>query len=319
MFAIESTPEACVPKLCIHVLTASGKICDTAESGDVLIVGGSGEFGQFLQQSILSPLGIKNVAAIDRETRSAERTCAFQQARHIVLATPLAGYAELACDLVQQCRAQETRTTLWFIPSVQASVWRAVTGTLESVGNSLLSAVFVHPMYGPNGFRATEPEASTFKNILTATCEGSRHPLSRELEEILNALQDRFNITTTTAFDPDEHDRVTAYSQGLSYCIGQLMFERPELDRLLGEQMPELHHSFHANHDLILDFLGINSYIPEVIAVFADAWRQTDQGTYEDLLSAFRTADANLNGSRESLIPTKWYEKLRAAALELRS
>ena len=282
-----------------------------------MIVGGRGEFGQFLQQSILPILGIGSVVAIDRETNRTERGGVIQQARHIVLATPLAGYADLACDLVDQCRAQETRTTLWFIPSVQAGVWRAVTGALDGTGNPRLSAVFVHPMYGPNGFRATEPEASTFKNILTATYEGNRHPLSREIEQISNAFANRFNITTTTAFDPDEHDRCTAYSQGLSYCIGQLMFERSEIDRLLRDQMPELHYSFHANHDLILEFLKINSYIPEVVAVFSDASRQTSQETYEDLLRTFGKADMILNGSNGSSIPTKWYEKLRAAALKL--
>jgi len=283
-----------------------------------LIVGGRGEFGQFLQQSILPVLGVVNVVSIDRDTGRELRDSALQQAWHIVLATPLAGYAELACELVHQCRAQETRTTLWFIPSVQAGVWRAVTATLESVGNPLLSAVFVHPMYGPNGFRATEPEASTFKNILTATYEGDRHSIARDVEQLSNALQDKFNITTTAAFDPDEHDRFTAYSQGLSYCIGQLMFERLEIDRLVREQMPELHYSFHANHDLILEFLRINCYIPEVVAVFADAWRQTSQRTFADLLRAFWIADAILNGGNASSIPTKWYEKLRAAALKIK-
>ena len=282
-----------------------------------MIVGGRGEFGQFLQQNILPLLGIRHVVAIDRETGRAEDAPAFPQARHIVLATPLAGYAELACDLVHQCRARKTRTTLWFIPSVQAAVWRSVTSVLAGIGNPLLSAVFVHPMYGPNGFRATEAEANTFKNILTATYEGSGHPLTREIEEFSNALQDRFKITTTTAFDPNQHDRFTAYSQGLSYCIGRLMFERPEIDRLLHGQMPELHQSFHANHDLILEFLKINSYMPEVSAVFADAWGQTSQKTYEDLLRTFGQADTILNGGNGSSIPTKWYEKLRAAAFEL--
>jgi hypothetical protein len=95
------------------------------------------------------------------------------------------------------------------------------------------------------------------------------------------------------------------------------MFERLDLDRLLHERMPELHYSFHANHALILEFLRINSYIPEVFTVFADAWRQTSQGTFEDLLSTFGKADTILNGGNGSAIPTKWYEKLRAAALTL--
>jgi hypothetical protein len=81
--------------------------------------------------------------------------------------------------------------------------------------------------------------------------------------------------------------------------------------------MPELHHSFHANHDLILEFLRLNSYIPEVASVFADAWRQTGQKTFEDILGTFRKADLVLNGVNGSSIPTKWYEKLRAAALKL--
>jgi len=288
---------------------------DSVTRNTVLIVGGRGEFGQFLQQSILPRLGIGKVLATDRETPREEYAGCLQQARHIVLATPLAGYAELGCDLAHECRARETPATLWFIPSVQAGVWRAVTATLKSVANPLISAVFVHPMYGPNGFRATEPEASTFQNILTATYQGSSHPLSKEVQATANALRDRFNITTSTAFNPEEHDRFTAYSQGLSYCVGQLMFEQPEIDRLLHEQLPELHHSFHANHDLILEFLKINSYLPEVVSVFTDAWRETGQQTYEDILRSFARTDATLNGDRTSPIPTKWYEKLRAAAL----
>ncbi len=304
------------------MLTAEGKICPGEGDGSkdrnaVLIVGGRGEFGQFLQRDILPILGIGNVVTIERETGREEHACLLQQARHIVLATPLAGYAELACDLVYRCRRLQQPTTLWLIPSVQAGVWRAVTATLEIVGNALLSAVFAHPMYGPNGFRATEPEASTFQNILTATHEGARHPLAKEVDQVSKALQDTFNITTTIAFDPEEHDRLTAYSQGLSYCVGQLMFERSELDRLLGKQMPELHYSFHANHDLIVDFLRLNAYMPQVTAAFADAWRQTNERTYEDLLRAFGRADMALNGGNDSPIPTKWYQKLRAAAYKL--
>ena len=53
------------------------------------------------------------------------------------------------------------------------------------------------------------------------------------------------------------------------------------------------------------------------MTVFANAWRQTSQGTFEDLLSTFGKADMILNGGNGSAIPTKWYEKLRAAFLKL--
>src|SRR6266536_4600211 len=205
----------------------------------VLIIGGQGEFGQFLQQDILPILGIGNVVTIERETPREEHARLLQQARHILLATPLAGYAELACDLVYRCSGLQQPTTLWLIPSVQAGVWRAVTATLEIVGNPVLSAVFAHPMYGPNGFRATEPEARTFQNVLTATHEGSEHPVSEEVTQICDAFRNRFNITTTVAFGPEEHDRITAYSQGLSYCVARRMFKQPELDTLVKEHMPD--------------------------------------------------------------------------------
>src|SRR6266508_6527407 len=130
---------------------------DSKDRNAVLIVGGGGEFGEFLQQDILPILGVRNIVTIERETPREEHACLLQQARHIVLATPLAGYAELACDLVYRCSRLQQPTTLWLIPSVQACVWRAVTATLEIVGNAFLSAVFAHPMYGPNGFRAIEP------------------------------------------------------------------------------------------------------------------------------------------------------------------
>ena len=188
--------------------------------------------------------------------------------------------------------------------------------TLELVANPRLSAVFLHPMYGPNGFRETEPAARTFQNVLTATYASAKHPLDDELTEIMNLFLTRFNIRTTASFNPDEHDRVTAYSQGLSYCVARLMFKFPALDQVMHEEMADLHHSFSDNRDLILDFVRINSYMPQVIAAFADAWRQTNQSDYNDVLNAFARADAALNRGTDSPISTKWYEKLRAASRE---
>lgn len=280
----------------------------------VLIVGGEGEFGRFLRQDILPSLGVTHVSVIERETPREEHESYLATARHIVLATPLAGYAERACEMIYQSRTFDSTKTFWLIASVQAGVWRAVSATLELVANPLLSAVFVHPMYGPNGFRETEPEARTFQNVLTATYAGTNHPLDDELNEITNLFLTEFNIRTTTSFTPDEHDRVTAYSQGLSYCVARLMFERPELDQTLREEMSDLHRSFTSNRDLILDFVRINSYMPQVIAAFMYAWRQTNQSDYNDLLTAFARADAALNRGANSPISTKWYEKLRASA-----
>jgi prephenate dehydrogenase len=232
----------------------------------------------------------------------------------VVLATPLAGYAELACELIYRCRDSSESKTIWLIPSVQAGVWRAVTATLEMVNNTKLSAAFVHPMYGPNGFRETELEARTFKNILTATHEGPNNPLENELATIARAFQITFNIATTAAFSPEEHDRITAYSQGLSYCVGKLMFQRSELATLVQKEMPDLHKSFRANQELITDFLRINSYMPQVIAAFNDSWEQTAKTTFTDILMAFRAADNALNRGSESPISTKWYEKLRTSS-----
>ena len=280
----------------------------------VVVIGANGEFGQFLQHDILPALGARNLEAIERDTSRERRRSIFSESRHLVLATPLAGYAEAACDLIYHLRELDHRTTLWLIPSVQAGVWRAVSATIELVGNPYLSAVFVHPMYGPNGFRETEPEARTFQNVLTATYEGKEHSLANEVSDVAGLFRSRFNITTTSNFDPDEHDRVTAYSQGLSYCVGRLIFERPELESIVRQRMPDLHRSFRANHDLILDFLRINSYMPQVIAAFEDAWRKTEQTNYADIVSAFARADSSLNRDAESPISTKWYEKLRAAA-----
>ena len=283
----------------------------------VLIVGGEGEFGRFLRQDILPSLGVTHVSVIERETPREEHESYLASARHIVLATPLAGYAERACEMIYQSRALNSTITFWLIASVQAGVWRAVSATLELVANAGLSAVFVHPMYGPNGFRETEPEARTFQNVLTATYAGRNHSLDDELTELVDLFLSEFNIRTTTSFTPDEHDRITAYSQGLSYCVARLMFERPELDQILREEMSDLHHSFTSNRDLILDFVRINSYMPQVIAAFMDAWRQTNQSDYNDLLTAFARADAALNRGANSPISTKWYEKLRASAREI--
>ena len=282
----------------------------------MLIIGGAGEFGRFLRQDILPSLGVTHVSIIQRDTPREDHQSFLETARHVVLATPLAGYAERACELIYQSRTLNQTTTLWLIPSVQAGVWRAVSATLELVTNPRLSAVFLHPMYGPNGFRETEAEARTFQNVLTATYSGAKHPLDDELTAITNMFLTRFNIRTTTSFNPDEHDRVTAYSQGLSYCVARLMFELPELDQIMREEMADLHHSFSGNRDLILDFVRINSYMPQVIAAFADAWRQTNQSDYNDVLNAFAHADAALNQGADSPISTKWYEKLRAAARE---
>jgi prephenate dehydrogenase len=283
---------------------------------DVLIVGSGGEFGQFLQRDILPHTSARNVAGVERDTPSEEQQSLIKQARHIVLATPLAGYAELACELVYRCRDVSEAKTLWLIPSVQAGVWRAVTATLEMVDNPKLSALFVHPMYGPNGFRETELEARTFQNVLTATHEAPGNPLQEEVEKFSGTFKTTFNIGTTREFSPEQHDQITAYSQGLSYCVGRLMFQRPELAAVVQEQMPDLHRSFRANHDLIIDFLRINSYMPQVIAAFNHSWEQTRKAGFADILTAFRQADDALNRGADSPISTKWYERLRTASLE---
>jgi hypothetical protein len=94
------------------------------------------------------------------------------------------------------------------------------------------------------------------------------------------------------------------------------MFQRPELAALVQEQMPNLHNSFRANQELIMDFLRINSYMPQVIAAFNDSWEQTPKTNFTDILTAFRTADDALNRGADSPISTKWYERLRTASLQ---
>src|ERR1700730_13118412 len=100
----------------------------------VLVIGGRGEFGQFLQQDILPILGAVNILMIERETPRDESLTQLQRARHIVLATPLAGYAELACELVYRCSDLRAITTIWLIPSVQAGVWRGGLAKRGDVG-----------------------------------------------------------------------------------------------------------------------------------------------------------------------------------------
>src|SRR5262245_38257865 len=172
---------------------------------NVAVIGGDGEFGQFLRQDILPALGVTGALVVERNTPALEAASLLATGRHIVLATPLAGYAERACDLIYENRATNEPVTFWFIPSVQAGVWRAVSATLEIVANPQLSSVFLHPMYGPNGFRETEPEARTFQNVLTATYAGAGHPLESELSHLTTFFLDRFNIATTVSFNPDEH------------------------------------------------------------------------------------------------------------------
>jgi len=280
----------------------------------VLIIGGRGEFGRFLQRDILPSLGAETVLTLERDTPLEQHLDSLRQARHIILSTPLFGYAERGCELVQQCCDLSKPVTLWLISSVQAGMWRAVSTTMSLVDNSQLAAVFVHPMYGPNGFRAREQEAGTFRNILTAMLDGPGHPLADEVAEISDTFRRKLGIGTTMEFDPEAHDRITAYSQGLSYCVAQVMFARPEIDAVIENQLPDLHHAFHANRNLISDFLRINTYMPEVITSFTNAWQRTSRSNYADLLQAFQEADTQLQRGAHSLIPTKWYEKLRAAS-----
>jgi prephenate dehydrogenase len=304
------------------VRQALNDVCEESENSmttsqgrnAILLIGGRGEFGQFLQRDILPSLGAENILTLERDTPDDQRVVTLRQARHIVLSTPLAGYDQQAGELVEQCVGLSHRITIWLISSVQQQVWRAVQSRFATAVNPNLAAVFVHPMYGPNGFRAKEREAGTFQNILTATLDGVDHRVADEVTEISEAFQRELSIGTTSAFDPAAHDQATAYSQGLSYCVAQLMFERAGIDALVFERAADLHRSFHANRNLIRDFLRLNAYTPEVIKLFTDAWQRTAQTTYANVLQAFREADSSLHKGAPSLIPTKWYEKLRAAA-----
>jgi hypothetical protein len=55
---------------------------------DVLIVGGAGAFGHFLQRDILP--SVKTVLSDDRDTRREEHQSLLKRARHVIVATPLA-------------------------------------------------------------------------------------------------------------------------------------------------------------------------------------------------------------------------------------
>ena len=92
------------------------------------------------------------------------------------------------------------------------------------------------------------------------------------------------------------------------------MFQRADLAALVQNEMPDLYNSFRANEELIIDFVRINAYMPQVIAAFNDAWEHTSKTTLADILNAFRTADQRLNRGADSRISTKWYEKLRTAS-----
>jgi hypothetical protein len=96
--------------------------------------------------------------------------------------------------------------------------------------------------------------------------------------------------------------------------VGKLIFQRADLAALVQKEMPDLYNSFRANQELIIDFLRINSYMPQVIAAFNDAWEQSSKTTLTDILNAFHTADSTLNRGAGSPISTKWYEKLRMAS-----
>jgi hypothetical protein len=51
--------------------------------------------------------------------------------------------------------------------------------------------------------------------------------------------------------------------------------------------MPDLHNSFSANQNLIIDFLQINSYMPQVIAAFNDSWERTTKTSLLTFLRRF--------------------------------
>ena len=103
---------------------------NTNRHENVVIIGGEGEFGQFLRHDILPGLGVSDIWVIERDTPREQHTQLLEVARHIVLTTPLAGYAERACELIYQSRGLLEATTLWLVPSVQSGVWRAVSATL---------------------------------------------------------------------------------------------------------------------------------------------------------------------------------------------
>jgi prephenate dehydrogenase len=281
----------------------------------VVVVGGDGEFGSFLRLRILPALSVVDAATIEGSTPMVTRRALLSRAAHVVLSTPLAGYREAARALVHECSASTAPVTLWFIPSVQREAWDTVVEELLDVANPLLSAVMVHPMYGPRGFAATEPGPRRFRNILTGVHAGESHPIWRELVLLRQAFRARLGIETVDEFGPHEHDRITAASQGLAYCVAQAMFEDPDLDREIGERLPDLHRSFHVDRPLILEFMRASVHMPGIARSFAARRREASESGLASVLEVFRGIDRELNGEI-SAIPTRWYLRLRSAPAE---
>src|SRR2546429_7671747 len=120
----------------------------------VLIIGGRGEFGRFLQRDILPNLRVHTVLTIERDTPRNQHLPKLQQARHVVLATPLADYAERAAEIVDECRDLQRPTTLWLIPSVQAGGGRAKATHLAGKQKPNLYRRISAPQYGPKSIPA---------------------------------------------------------------------------------------------------------------------------------------------------------------------
>jgi hypothetical protein len=281
----------------------------------VVVVGGDGEFGRFLRQRILPKLGVPDAVCVERSTPLDQRAALLSRARHVVLSTPLAGYCEAARSLVHECRSNTGPVTLWFIPSVQQQVWEAVVGTLSETANPFLSAVIAHPMYGPLGFAAAEPEGRMFQNILTGVQAGGAHPIGEEIDRTREKFRTLLGIETIDKFDPRDHDRITAASQGLSYCVAKAMFEDPKLDREIGDRLPELHRTFHADRALIHEFVRTNIYMPGIVRSFGERRRAAAGRGLTATLDAFQQLDRELNGEGLA-IPTRWYSLLRSCAEE---
>jgi prephenate dehydrogenase len=294
-------------------------------SSRVVIVGGGGEFGRFLREQILPALGLPGTVSVERDTPAGTRAAALRRARHVVLATPLVGYPETAAELARELLAARTdgarRVTLWLLPSVHLPTLEAVLPVLsgEASGREL-TAVLVHPMYGPHGFSRTEREARTFRNFVTAVLAPRGGRAGAEVRRLAAASERLLGIGTTRAIDPAAHDRITGASQGLSYCVAATMFDDPVAEREVAAALPELHRAFRADRGLILEFLRANPFACTLRAEFeAERSRSSESvpGALGPILSAFAAMDRRLNPTG-SPIPTRWYERLQQAARERR-
>ncbi|MDX2128407.1 MAG: hypothetical protein SFU91_05155 [Chloroherpetonaceae bacterium] len=278
----------------------------------VLIIGNKGNFGNFLEKSILPSISdllqINLIKGCDIDVEFNDMIETASEFSDIIICINLGNYHKTLKKIIPEFIRLEKPITFWLVPSLQYPSFVAIK-EFDLKRHRKIDFVLLHPMYGPQSFsNSTFNSRTTFQTIVTYVTSKKTKIC---LENVEKACQAKHNLSFQYQFTPESHDFEVAKTQGLVFAFALTLLEHKKVANEFQSRFPKQFAAFLADKALMSDFIALNIKANEIFSEFKSMMSEynNNQVTLEDYMQCYCRLNSiyNSNSKNEVKITTESY------------